>query len=219
MLCATRGEAGDPTSVVVAGPGELGVLREQEPRDAADLLGVSEIAVLDFHDSDMAGPTPPDTLVGAPFAEVVDQVRTSIERFRPDIVLTLDAGDGHRDHARIRDATIAAVEASSVPVGRLYLQCLATSIMKRWIAHLTATNPDAGHLTIDVPGTPDELITTSIDTAAHLAVRERAMAAHASQSSPYDGLPDDLRRDTLTVDRLRRLVPPWTGGPVERDLV
>ena len=45
------------------------------------------------------------------------------------------------------------------------------------------------------------------------------MRLHASQRSPYDGLPTDLRRDFLTVDRLRRVRPAWTGGPVESTLL
>jgi hypothetical protein len=44
------------------------------------------------------------------------------------------------------------------------------------------------------------------------------MAAHASQVSPYEGLPTDLRLDFLTAERLQRIVPAWTGGDRERDI-
>ena len=71
----------------------------------------------------------------------------------------------------------------------------------------------------DVPGTPEEMITTVLDTTAYLAERECAMRRHASQRSPFDGLPDDLRRDFLTAERLRRVRPEWTGGPVESALL
>jgi hypothetical protein len=49
-------------------------------------------------------------------------------------------------------------------------------------------------------------------------VREQAIALHASQTSPYAVMPDELRRTFLTVERLRRVRPPWPGGPVETDL-
>ena len=31
-------------------------------------------------------------------------------------------------------------------------------------------------------------------------------------------MPPALRRDFLTVERLRRIVPDWGGGPVETDI-
>lgn len=61
-------------------------------------------------------------------------------------------------------------------------------------------------------GTPDEQITTVIDTTEHLEVRQRAIAAHASQTSPIEGLPEDLRVAFRGTDHLCRMVRPWTAG-------
>lgn len=44
-----------------------------------------------------------------------------------------------------------------------------------------------------------------LDASAFLDARECAIAVHASQTSPYEGLPDDLRRDFLTRDHLVRV--------------
>jgi len=41
---------------------------------------------------------------------------------------------------------------------------------------------------------------------------------HASQASPYDGLPDALRRAFLGSVYARRIQPAWPGGPLESDL-
>ena len=90
--------------------------------------------------------------------------------------------------------------------------------MRRWFEHMARERPTAGHLAMDVPGTPEELITTVVDTGRYLAEREQAIAALASQTSPYDGLPADLRLAFLTADRLRRVVPAWGGGDRERDV-
>ena len=78
--------------------------------------------------------------------------------------------------------------------------------------------PDSAHLDLGDLGTPDDLITTYLDTSDVLDVRERAMALHASQTPPNDVMPPDLRRDFLATDRLRRVVPPWEGGERERAL-
>ena len=191
VVCATRGEAGE-SALSEIGPGQLGDLRERELHDAARILGVSRVELLDYVDSGMDGPAGAVTLVGAPFDSVRDRIRDIVEDVGPDVVVTLDAGDGHRDHARIRDATIAAVAMADSPMPRVYLQCLPQSLMRAWLDHVGAAQPNSGHLRVVVPGTPDEDITTVIDTRKHLPARRLAMAAHRSQSSPYAGLPDDL---------------------------
>lgn len=216
--CATRGEAGEIAPGVVTSPGGLGALRERELAKAAEILNVSKLHLLGFHDSGMSGDAGAETLVGAELSVVRDEIVALLEDFRPTIVVTLDASDGHRDHTRIRDATLAAVEAATWRVERVYLHCLAQSLMRRWVEHMAATDPSWEHLRGDVPGTPDELITTIIDSTPHLDAREKAMRAHASQRSPYDGLPDDLRKAFLTTEQLRRVVPPWDGGAVESEL-
>ena len=102
------------------------------------MLGVSRVEVLDFHDSGMSGDAGPGTLVGADQGDVRDAVRALLEDVRPDVVVTLDAGDGHRDHTAIRDATLAAVDAADLASTRVYLHCLPTSLMDRWVEHMRA---------------------------------------------------------------------------------
>jgi hypothetical protein len=45
------------------------------------------------------------------------------------------------------------------------------------------------------------------------------MAEHASQVSPFEGMPDELRSEFLETDHLIRLQPPRASGSVERRLV
>jgi len=70
-----------------------------------------------------------------------------------------------------------------------------------------------------MPGTPDESITTALDTSGCYGERLRAIAVHASQRSPFEGLPEDLRRAFLTRDSLIQARPVWPGGPVETALL
>jgi len=221
VCCATRGEAGEPAPGSGLTAEDLPGARTRELREAAAVLGVGQVDVLDFVDSGMVGEAAPGTLVAAPFDEVVAAVRTEVEGVRPTVVVTLDAGDGHRDHARIRDATLAAVDLAAHRVERVYLAGLARSLMRRWVAHQQAAHPDRAHLDPDVAaiGTPDEELTTVLDTSAHLATRWAAIRAHASQVSPYENLPPDLQHAFLATERLRRVRPPWTGGPPEDSLL
>jgi N-acetyl-1-D-myo-inositol-2-amino-2-deoxy-alpha-D-glucopyranoside deacetylase len=198
VLCATRGEAGESRLQT----DDLAAVREAELRDAARILGVGVVRLLDYRDSGLTGDPGPGTLAAAQPALVAAHVRAVVDEFRPDVVVTLDASDGHRDHAAIRDATIAAVDTAAHPPAATYLWCLARSSMARWMRHVRGAVDDA-YLTAGDLGTPDDEITTVLDVAAHLPTRWKAIRAHASQASPYDDLPADLQHEFLAADRLR----------------
>jgi N-acetyl-1-D-myo-inositol-2-amino-2-deoxy-alpha-D-glucopyranoside deacetylase len=198
VLCATRGEAGEsrfPTD-------DLAAQREAELRAAARILGVGTVRLLDYVDSGMTGDPQPDTLAAAEPSRVAAEVRSVIDDFLPDVVVTPDASDGHRDHVVVRDATLSAVDSARHRPAATYLWCLARSSMGRWADHHRADG-DNPYLVPGELGTPDDDITTVIDVTAHLPKRWEAIRAHASQTSPYDSLPDDLQREFLATDRLR----------------
>lgn len=161
VCCATRGEAGEAP----AGTADVGALREGELRAAAAALGVGRVDLLGFADSGMDGPPGPGTLCGTAFGDVLAAVRASMADTRPDVVVTLDASDGHRDHTRVRDAALAAAE--ELGVRRVYLWCLPRSLMRRWAEHMLTARPDLPHLDVDATafGTPDDEITTVLDAA------------------------------------------------------
>ena len=208
VLCATRGEAGKPAPGSGIDPADLATVREAELRHAADMLGVSRVELLDLLDSDMAGDPAAGTLCATPLDEVRDRVVTCLDHFKPTIVVTLEGTDGHRDHIHMRDATLAAVEVTTAPVREVYLYCLPQSVLQKWIDHMGRDNPDWEHLELGIPGTPDDEITTIIETPEHFELREQAIAAHRSQVSPFAALPEELRREFLTREPLRRVVPP-----------
>lgn len=216
VVCATRGEAGERADGVAADREDLGAVREGELRAAAEALRVMRVELLDFRDSGMNGPAGAEALVNAPLGAVRDQVLELIEQMRPHVVVTLDGGDGHRDHVRVREATLAAVDSAQWGVDRVYLQCLPKSLIRRWTEHMARHDASWEHLTGEVPGTADERITTVIDTGNFLAARLRAIAMHRSQRSPYDGLPDDLGRQFLTTEYLRQVRPQPADGTNSR---
>ncbi len=214
VTCLTRGEAGE-IEPGVAAPHGVGALREGELRAAAGALGVGEVEVLDFTDSGMDGEPAPRTLCGAPIEEVSDAVRAALGRHRPDLVVTLDGSDGHRDHLRLRGVVERLLAGTPTPV---YLHGLPRSLMHRWVRHHAGAADVAAYTELPEIGTPDEELTTVLDTGEHLAAREAAIALHRSQRSPFAGLPDDLRRAFLGREHLIRVNPPWPGGPVEHEL-
>lgn len=211
VVCASRGEAGEVADGAELPPGGLASMRETELRAAGSLLGVAAVELLGYEDSGMSGPARPATICGAPFDDLMAAVRDQVARHRPRVIVTLDAGDGHRDHTRVRDAVLAAVDGSSVPV---YLHCLPRTLMHEWLRQRT----DGEAYDLPDVGTPDEDVTTVRDTSAYYQARLAAIALHRSQTSPFDGISDDLRRRFLTTEHLMRVRPPWTGGDPETSL-
>ena len=218
VACATRGEAGSPTPGRGLDDADMAIVREAELRAAADFLGVERVELFDWVDSGMEGEPAEGTLVAAPLDDVAHRVASLIDDVQPTVVVTLDASDGHRDHAHMRDAVILAVERSVWNVGRVYLHCLPQQLMRRWVEALIEQQPDSEHLGLGDLGTPPDQITTIIDTTSLLELREQAMALHRSQTSPYEVMPADLRRDFLTSEHLRRVRPAWENGPIEAEI-
>lgn len=215
VACATRGEAGSAAAGRGLDDADMAVVREAELREAAAWLGVARVELFDWVDSGMEGAPGPRALVAAPVDEVADRIAALIDDVRPTVVVTLDASDGHRDHAHVRDATLLAVERTEWQVEQVYLHCLPQELMRKWVAALVEQHPDSQHLGLGDLGTPADRITTVIDTADLLDRREAAIALHRSQASPYEVMPADLRREFLTTECLQRVRPAWPGGPRE----
>ncbi len=198
VLCATRGEAGESRIRT----DDLAALREAELRAAGRILGVGTIRLLDHVDSGMEGEPTPGTLVAADPSLVASEVRAAVDELRPDVVVTLDGSDGHRDHAVIRDATLVAVDTAGHAPRATYLWCLARSSMTRWAIHMRVIGGGEHYVDTVELGTPDDEITTVVDVSAVLSTRWDAIRAHRSQASPYDELPEELQHEFLATDRL-----------------
>jgi len=221
VCCASRGEAGDPAPGCEVPDGGIGVLRERELHAAASQLEVDEVILLDLHDSGMDGPAAPGTVIATPVDGLAARIAQVIARVRPDVIVTLDGSDGHRDHLHVRDAVQLAVEADpDGPVQRLFLQGLPRSLLRRWADHMRVRNPASPYLDVDARGlgTPDETITTVLDARDHLDQRRAAIACHASQTSPFSDLPADLEEAFLATDHLRQVWPAAPSGDVGADL-
>ena len=209
VWCATRGELGEIAPEAAAGgvrADDLGAVREAELREAAAVFGVARVDVAGWRDSGVDGDPAPGSLVAAPAAEVESAIAAVIEELQPDVVVTLAADDGHRDHAKVRDATLAALRTTEWRPAATYRWCLPRSLMSRFTGS-------------DQVGTPDDEITTVVDVARHLELRWQAMRAHRSQAPPYDAMDADLQREFLVRDHLQRVDPPWSGGPPEADWI
>ncbi|WP_116450424.1 PIG-L deacetylase family protein [Blastococcus litoris] len=205
VVCATRGEAGE--TVPGTADGDLGTVREAELRRAAARLGVARVDLLGYRDSGFDGDLPGGSLCAAPVEEVAAVLGSLIREQAPQVLLTLDGSDGHRDHLHVGAAVREAVAALEGPAPLLVEQCLPNSLLRRWLDEMRAVRPDTAYHALDPAGLgrDDADITDVVGTSDVLDRREAAIAEHRSQVSPFEGLSEGLRRAFLTVDHLARV--------------
>lgn len=217
VWCATRGEAGH--SDVPRSPEDLGAVRERELHAAAAILDVSHVVVGPWRDSGTLGTPAAGTFAAAADSEVRTEIVRVIEELQPTLVFTLDASDGHRDHAVVRNATVAAAITVSTPPAAVYLSCLPRELMGQWVEVLRKRLPAGEHrefASIAQWGTPDVDITMTLDTADFYEARWQAIRAHASQTSLYEPMPVDLQRRFLTRECLQQVLPVARDRIVDR---
>lgn len=211
LLTATRGDGGRYRGLPQTDPGHpgraaLAGIREQELRAAASVLGIRDVALLDYHDQHLDRADP---------REAVSAVAAHVRRARPDVVLTFgpDGAYGHPDHVAISQFTTAAAVAaadasfdgpgldgqSAHTVSKLYYIAWPQST---WAAYEAAFKKLAS--VVDgverqaVPW-PDWAITTMIDTRTAASTAWRAVSCHESQVAAYERLKDlpDQHRETI----------------------
>lgn len=192
LVTATRGERGwFGAEQDYPGPEALGRQREAELRAAAQVLGLQEIAFLDYRDGELDQADP---------AQVIGQIVTHLRRLRPQVVVTFDPAGayGHPDHIAICQFTTAAVVAAADPAfgdqqppHRVYKLYYMAETEEKTAAYQAAF----GELVMHVNGQarqavswPDWAITTRIDTLAYWQQVWQAVSCHQSQLPGYQAL-------------------------------
>jgi LmbE family N-acetylglucosaminyl deacetylase len=226
-------EAGHRVVLVVATGGELGESpggpedaarlaerRRRETQTAAQLLGVSRVALLDYHDSGMAGDAANDDPASFWSADVdaaAKTVATVLEEEGATVAVGYDDFGiyGHPDHVQVHRVTHRAAEMAGVPtvydatVDREYLHFVETHLVEE--AVLTG---DLGLVRSHI-GMPTVSIAKTVDVRPALAIKRSAMAAHASQipeSTSALQLPEDRFADVYGWEWYVRTGPP---GPLD----
>jgi LmbE family N-acetylglucosaminyl deacetylase len=243
LVTCTDGRCGDGAGGAKPGeaghhPAEVVEMRSAELRQACDILGVSALAQLGYHDSGMMG-WPSNEAPGAFWAmDPIEAARPLIDlmrQYRPQVVVTYDANGfyGHPDHIMAHRIAMIAAAASGIPKKVYY-----TAVPRSGMASFTDALRAAG---IDVPGvsdreegrfaapedgdqpvfgTPDSLITSTIDVGGCTAVKRQALAAHSSQADNifFLRLDDDLFKRIFGTESFVRAVDRTDAAVPETDL-
>jgi LmbE family N-acetylglucosaminyl deacetylase len=226
IVCATRGEEGQIADPALATPETLGQVREQELRNAAAAVGVSEVVFLDYIDGHLAE---------APPEEVVRKIVAQMRHYRPAVVATFDAkgGYGHVDHMAIHRLTLAAIQAAADPayqpelgaphrVRKLYYTAIPREALLRMRDEARARGEDfvpggdEATLPVEEMGIPLAEVTTMIRlTDDEFAAKQRAMRAHATQmpaDSPFAQESPEALRQFMGTETLQLAPLPLSDG-------
>jgi LmbE family N-acetylglucosaminyl deacetylase len=193
LVTCTNGELGDAPGGLK--PGEPGhdeavvvALRRQELEASCEVLGVSHLELLGYHDSGMEGwpqNDAPNSFWRTPVEDAAGRLAALMRAFEPQVVVTYDENGfyGHPDHIQANRVTRAAMADCGIPA-KLYYTAFARSSLSGFreiLAEAGIEGPDEVEENPDF-GTPDELITTKIDCSAVAGRKYASLAAHASQS-------------------------------------
>ena len=193
LVTCTNGELGDaPDGVKPGDPGHdervVVPLRRRELEASCEVLGVSHLELLGYHDSGMQGwpqNDAPGSFWRTPVEEPAHRLADLMRTYEPQVVVTYDENGfyGHPDHIQANRITVAAVAESGIPA-KLYYTAVARSMLRGFRDVLAEAGIEGPAEVEENPdfGTPDELITTTIDCSAVAARKYASLAAHASQS-------------------------------------
>ncbi len=187
LLTATRGDAGRYGNYRlgdVGHPGRptLGRIRERELRAAASVLGITDVALLDYPDQQVDRAHP---------QEAIAAIVNHLHRVRPDVVITFgpDGAYGHPDHIAICQFTTAAVVAAADPaIAKLYYIAWPASTWAAYQSALKKLTSVVDGVERQVVPWPDWAITTTVDTRGYSDTVWRAISCHESQMSVYTKL-------------------------------
>ena len=169
-IIATSGQAGRAAGLA-ATPEELGLVREEEAREAARCLGISDIHFFRYMDGE---------LDQADETEVEEKVVRLIRQERPDVVVTFGpegAGNEHRDHKAISRIAERAVTSAGDPASfpEHTESELSPHVVKKFYY---MSGRETTWREMSVPFMP---ITTEIDISEFIDRKIEAFKLHSSQ--------------------------------------
>jgi mycothiol conjugate amidase Mca len=239
LVTCTGGEVGEIADPGMATADNLAEVREKELLAACEILNVSQLHLLGYRDSGMAG-TPdndhPDSFHRADLEEATGKLVALIRQERPHVVVTYDDSGfyGHPDHISANRISVAAFEAAPDP-GRypesgpawqplkLYYTAVPRSALETFaklMLEAGITPPFETVEGVEPPfGTPDELVTTYVNVSDQVERKHQALLAHATQMGPevfFSKLPPSMFNAIFSMETFQR-VKSLRPAPEEED--
>ena len=213
MTGGERGDVLNPAMDQPEVKADMARIRREEMARAREILGVQQ-RFMGFVDSglpegDPKPPLPDGSFALVPLAEAAAPLVKAVREFRPHVILTYDENGGypHPDHIKTHQVTVEAFEAAADPdrypeAGEpwqpLKLYYFVSFHQAKYVAlheEMLRRGQDSPYEKIfaqweerarkrEELGIKQLEITTRIDVADYLEIRDQALLAHATQIDP-----------------------------------
>ena len=199
LVIATDGAAGLTSDAFRA---DLAATRRAEVETSAAALGVARTVSLGYPDSGLLGEVP-DGFAQAGAFTIARRLADVCDAEQADVLVGYDpsGGYGHPDHLQVhrsvRAASVLCARAPRLFEATLPREPIAKAAHLAATLHLTPAGFDPGEF--DRAWTPRAGITHRVDVRPHLAAKESALRAHASQAAA-----DGTVRTLAVLTRLPR---------------
>jgi LmbE family N-acetylglucosaminyl deacetylase len=221
LVVATRGELGEVDDGVLEEGEELGERRVAETAHAGEILGVERVEFLGYRDSGMMGEATndePGCFWQADVEEAAERLAAILRDEDAEVLTVYDdhGGYGHPDHIQVHRVGVRAAELAGTPV------VYEATMNRDHIQRLMRERPDDLPDDVERPdpeefdefGTPEALITTTVDVREYAGRKRASMAAHESQiaeSHFFLAMPTDAFREAFGYEWfIRRDAPSET---------
>jgi len=204
LVCATRGEQGEPQPGVLDEGEQLWERRVVETHRAAEILGVGRVEFLGYEDSGMIGEATnenPACFWQADVEEAAQRLARLLTEVGADVLTIYDShgGYGHPDHIQVHRVGKRAAEIAGVD--RVFQSTMNRDRIMKQMAENAELFEDEleGELEGETAeqmrrraeaadrgefGSPEAVITHAVDVSAAVELKKSAMAAHRSQIGP-----------------------------------
>lgn len=187
LVCATRGEQGEPAEGILDPGEQLGDRRERELRQSCEILGVDTLEFLDYRDSGMVGEASngdPTCFHQADLEEAAERTAAILRAVDCDVLVGYDPNGtyGHPDHIKVHTVGQRAAELAGVE--RVFW---ATANRTQILAAMESGMmgdidlEDDDRVDMSRFGMPENQLTHALDVSAVLERKRASLAAHASQ--------------------------------------
>ncbi len=209
VVTCTNGEFGDAPGGIKPGQDghdEQAVAQQRlaELRKSCEILGVTNLELLGYHDSGMPDwdyKELPDAFCNVSLDTVSGRITQLIEQYRPQVLISYDDKGPyqHPDHVHASRAAQQAFAESRIPA-KLYLAAMRGSVWKQVFDALREAgeevpdwedaDPEAARMAIE----SEARITTTVDIRPVLSRKRDALFAHSSQieDSFFSKLPESV---------------------------
>jgi mycothiol S-conjugate amidase len=227
MTGGERGDVLNPAMDRPEVKADMARIRREEMAKAREILGVRQrfLGFTDsgLPEGDPKPPLPEGSFALVPLADAAAPLVKAVREFRPHVILTYDENGGypHPDHIKTHQVTVEAFEAAADPdrypgVGgepwqplKLYYfvsfhqakyVALHEEMLRRGVdspyEKIFAEREERARKRAEL-GIKELEITTRVDTADYLEIRDQALLAHATQIDPnssWFACPLDVQR-------------------------